>query len=85
MFILMILLAFYVALSAIPANAQTVDNASGSSISSDYVREELEDVTIHDFLNVYIIGVIVGLGCSTVLYIVGLGGGFFFSILRKYL
>lgn len=88
MFILMLLLAFYVALSAIPVNAQTADNASGSSISSDvdgtsYLQEELEDITVHDFMNVYIIGVVVGLGCSTVLYIVGIGAGYFFAFLKK--
>ena len=87
----MILLAIYVALSAIPANAATVDNASGSSVSSDvdssdntYLQEEFEDATSRDFLDVYIIGVIVGLGCSTALYIIGLGAGFFISILKKY-
>lgn len=69
-------------------DAATVEKVSGSAVAAEgingdtYLQEEFEDADTKDFLKIYNIGVLVGFGLATIVYIIGIGAGSFSSVLK---
>lgn len=70
-------------------DAATVGEVSGSAVVAEgtngdtYLQEEFEDADTKDFLRIYNIGVLVGFGLATIVYIIGIVAGSAYAVLKK--